>query len=247
MKYAYDLSAPIGHKATLGLIALQADETIEHDMRRLLPLDGVAFYVSRVPSGLEVTGDTLAEMANSLPTAAGLFPKSVSFDAVGYGCTSGTSVIGAQKVADLVRNGCSTDHVSEPLTALIAACQSLKVSRLAFLSPYIESVSATLRDALLKAGIQCPVFGSFEEAEEAKVARIDPAAIAAAAIDLGRRAETDAIFLSCTNLRTLDIIEEVETVTSKPVLSSNQVLVWHLMTLGGLSSPSNSPGRLFKA
>lgn len=247
MSYRYSLSAPIGSRATLGLIALQADETIEHDFRRLLPVDDVALYVSRVPSGLEVTGDTLAAMSQDLPDAARLFPRSVSFDVVGYGCTSGTSVIGADRVGQLVRQGCATRDVTEPLSALVAASRHLGVSRLAFLSPYIQDVSASLRNALERAGIQCPVFGSFDEAEEARVARIDPASIAAAAINLGSDPATDAVFLSCTNLRTLDVLSEIENKLGKPVLSSNQVLAWDMCRRAGIAmAPHKDMGRLLQ-
>ena len=51
--FPFDLSDPIGRKATLGLVVLQADETIEYDFRRLLPMEEVALYVTRVPSGLD--------------------------------------------------------------------------------------------------------------------------------------------------------------------------------------------------
>lgn len=245
MTFGYELTGPIGSRATLGLIALQADETIEHDFRRLFPVDDVALYVSRVPSGLEVTGDTLAAMSRDLPAAAELMPRSVSFDVVGYGCTSGTSVIGAGRVAELVSGSCQTEKVTEPLSALIAACAALGVSRLSFLSPYIESVSSSLRDALQLSGISCPVFGSFDEAEEARVARIDPPSIVSAAIELGRSADTDAVFLSCTNLRTLDVLAEIEEALGKPALSSNQVLAWHMARLSGISlTPPKEMGAL---
>jgi len=59
MAYSYDIVDRIGTKATLGLIVLHPDETIEHDFRRLLPLDDVSLYVSRIPSGPEVSGDSL--------------------------------------------------------------------------------------------------------------------------------------------------------------------------------------------
>jgi len=235
MSFAYTLTGPIGGRATLGLIALQADETIEHDFRRLLPVDDVALYVSRVPSGLEVTGDTLAAMSQDLPSAAALFPRSVAFDVVGYGCTSGTSVIGTGRVAALVHHGCKTRQVTEPLSALVAACGHLGVSKLAFLSPYIASVSSSLRDALADAGIECPKFGSFDEAEEARVARIDPQSIAAAAIELGGAQDAEAVFLSCTNLRTLDVLSQIEAELGKPVLSSNQVLAWDIARRAGIA------------
>ena len=244
MSYSYTLADPIGTRATLGLVTLQTDETIEHDFRRLLPSEGVSLYVSRVPSGLEVTGDTLAEMAKTLPAAAGLFPRATAFDVVGYGCTSGTSVIGPARIASLVSGACQTREVTEPVSALLAAARHLGVGRMAFLSPYIEAVSGTLRGVLAEGGLSAAVFGSFDEAEEAKVARIAPASIAAAAIDLGAVAEADCVFLSCTNLRTLDVIAEIEEALGKPVLSSNQVLAWDMARRAGLSLSHAGMGRL---
>ena len=76
------------------------------------------------------------------------------------------------------------------------------------------------------------------------MARIDPASIRAAALSVG--AGADAVFLSCTNLRTLDIIEDLETDLGKPVLSSNQVLAWHMAKLAGISDGCSGPGRLFQ-
>jgi len=232
MAYAYDLTGPIGAK-TLGLIVLKSDETIEQDFRRLFPSPDVALYTTRVTSAPEVTRETLAQMEGDLPGAAALLPESVSFDAVGYGCTSGTSVIGAARIAELVRGGCSTQHVSEPVSGLVAACRARDIRRLAFLSPYIEPVSRTLREVLAREGIETPVFGSFDEERESAVARIDGSSIHSAAVDLARGAGVDGVFLSCTNLRTLDLILPLRGELGMPVLSSNLVLAWHLAQLSG--------------
>jgi maleate isomerase len=227
----YEMGPRIGTRATLGLIVLQSDETIEQDFRRLFPEDDIAIYASRVPSGLEVSPDTLAEMAENLPASSDLFPKSISFDVVGYGCTSGTAVIGADQVASLVKSRCETPHVTNPLTSLIAQCRAKNVTRLALVSPYVESVSQTMRDRLSEAGIETPIFGSFGVAEEAKVARIAQASIEAAAINLAKGTDVDAVFLSCTNLRTLEAIPNIEAALGIPVFSSNQALAWHMSTL----------------
>lgn len=232
--FSYSLSGPIGARATLGLIVLQSDETIEQEFRALFPSGDVSLYVSRVPSGLEVTGDSLAAMSQTLPAAAALFPRSVKFDVVGYGCTSGTSVIGAQKVAELVGAGCSTGQVSEPVSALLAMCRAQGIRRLALLSPYVADVSQSLRDTLAAAGVATPVFGSFDEAEEARVARISETSIYDAGIELGRAAEAEALFLSCTNLRTLAVAPRLQAALGKPVLSSNLALAWHMRRLAGL-------------
>ena len=227
--FAYKLGPPIGHKARLGLVVLQSDETLEYDLRRLLPEQGVALYTSRVPSGAEVSTDSLAKMGSSLTHSAQLLPPEIVFDAVGYGCTSGTAVIGAEKIASLIGAGCRTSRVTEPLTALIAACTKFRIQRLALLSPYVEEVSARLRYRLADAGIETPQFGSFNEASETKVAHISAESLIDAATQLFQRGGCEAIFLSCTNLQTLDVIAEIEARCGCPVWSSNLVLGWHMM------------------
>jgi maleate isomerase len=232
MAYPYTLRDTSGVR-TLGLIVLKSDETIEPDFHRLFPSRSVELLVSRVRSAPEVTRETLAQMEDDLPSAAAMMPEAARFDVVGYGCTSGTSVIGAARIADLVSAGCRTQAVSEPVSALVAACRARGITRLGFLSPYIEAVSATLRGVLAGQGVATPVFGSFDEASEAKVARIAPDAIRAAARDLAGQGEVDALFLSCTNLRTLDVIPDLKAELGMPILSSNLVLAWHMAQISG--------------
>ena len=214
----------------LGLIVLQADETIEDEFRHLIPGD-VRLMVSRVPSGAEVTSETLAEMAENLTGAARLFPHSVVFDAVGYACTSGTAEIGSSRVARLVSDGVRTASVTTPVDALVAACRASGVRRLNLLSPYVPQVSDRLVSVLGGHGIEIAGRASFNEAEEAAVARISGDSIVQAAEALARSAPADAMFLSCTNLRTAGLLGPLAGRLGCPVWSSNNVLAWHLLHL----------------
>lgn len=223
MALPYNLIETTGK--TIGLVVLQTDETIEADMRRLLPAT-VDILVSRVPSDTMVSSDTLAAMATKLTGAASLFPPGMVFDAVGYGCTSGTAEIGRDKIAELVRAGAQAQAVTEPVSALIAACQAQNITRIGLISPYIAEVSQRLRDVLAENGIAVTAFASFDEPEERNVVRIDPDSVFDAAV--GLEGDFDAIFLSCTNLRTLDVLDPITAKIGKPVFSSNQVLAWHL-------------------
>jgi maleate isomerase len=232
-RFPYDLT-PDGETPVMGLIVLQTDETIERDFRRVFAGRDLDLYVSRVRSEAEVTGETLATMAENLPSAARLLPDAQPYDVVGYGCTSGSAVIGTDKIAQLVQSTCNAKHVTEPLSALVAMCEDRGVKNLGFLSPYVAGVSQTLRDALAARGIETPVFGSFDEAEEAKVVRISADSIFQAAVEIGRSSKVDAVFLSCTNLRTLDVLPKIEAELGKPVFSSNQVLAWHMARLAGV-------------
>ena len=230
-QFEYSLIPVSQRKPLIGLIVLQSDETIEPELQQWLPPSQVDMYVSRVPSGEQVNEQSLAAMANDMTKAAELFPRSSHFDVVAYCCTSGTSVIGAERVQELVCAGCATNQVTNPLTALIDFCKSNKFQKLAFLSPYVEAVSAHLRNRLESEGITTPIFGSFNEGEEAKVAWIDERSIREAAKALLREASVDALFLSCTNLKTIGFRQELETEIGLPVLSSNYVLAEHLKKL----------------
>ncbi|ANT59175.1 Asp/Glu racemase [Salipiger sp. CCB-MM3] len=232
--------------AQVGLIVLQSDETIETDFRQLIPTE-LELLVSRIPSGAEVTPDTLAAMEGYMTASAALFPQGADLAAVGYGCTSGTAQIGAAQVAARIRKAIDVPQVTEPVSALIAACRSLGVRRLAMLSPYLPEVSERLREVLAAAEIDTPVFGSFEIEEEARVVRISASSIVEAGAALIAQAPepVDALFLSCTNLRALPAIDALEAATGLPVLASNSVLAWHLARLAG--QQARGPGRLLRA
>ena len=234
MALPYELTGPIGTQAVLGLIVLQTDETLEQDFARCFPQGDVAIYASRVPSGEEVTTDTLAAMALELPRAASLLPPSLHFDAVGYGCTSGATVIGPDRVGALISGAMDVAATSNPLSAVRAGLAALGVARLGVVSPYIAEVSAPLCAALAAGGVQIAGSVSFDERIEARVARIDPGSIRDAAVAVGRADTVEAVFLSCTNLRTLDVIDEIEDILGKPVISSNQALAWHMARLAGV-------------
>lgn len=228
--FPYDLTPST--LPAMGLIVLRVDETIEQDFRRAITPDAARLHVTRVQSGDDLTPDSIAAMEAQLTAAASLLPPA-GFDVVGYACTSGTAQIGADRVGDLVRAGVQTRHVTNPLTAALAAFADRGVARVGIVSPYVASVAAPLRTAFMDAGIEVTGTVSFGEEVEARVARIDPTSIANAARALAERSPMDAVFLSCTNLRTFDILPVLEAELGMPVFSSNQVLAWHMAQLAG--------------
>lgn len=232
----YKLDADDPALRPMGLIVLQADETIESDFRRLFRDEPASIHVTRIPSDPQVTTETLTRMKQALPAAADLLPKARKYGVVGYGCTSASSVIGSGAVETLIKQTCNTRAVTDPLRAAAACARDLGVSRFALLSPYVEEVNETLRAAFADHGLSMDVFGSFGVAEEATVVRINLRSVVDAAVELGRDSAVEAVFLSCTNLRTLEAIPQIRDRIGKPVLSSNQSLAWHMRRL------NQSPG-----
>lgn len=245
--FAYTLDDGSAAKR-LGIIVLQVDETIESDFRAMFRNVSAGIHVTRIASGDDLTPETIAAMAGRLTASAALLPPVQTFDVIGYACTSAACQLGPDRVTSLVRAGRAARHVSDPLTAAVAALKALEAKRLSIVSPYIDSVAAPLRGAFAANGLEVSASVSFGEQVEANVARIDAASIIEAAEHVARQAPTDAVFLSCTNLRTLGVIDQLEDRLGVPVLSSNQVLAWHMAGLAGLDRrPLELPGRLGRA
>ncbi|UWQ00311.1 maleate cis-trans isomerase family protein [Aliiroseovarius crassostreae] len=246
MKLPFETDMGIGTQATLGTVVLETDETLEPEFARMVPRPGVALYHTRIPMVAEITPDTLAKMEADLPAAVRLLPPSLTFDVIGYGCTSAATVIGSEQVAKAIQTVFPGVLVTDPLAALIAAGRKIGARRLGFLTPYVANVSTRMRDRLQDAGFEIAGFGSFEEGRDPVVARISEASILNAAVTVARAQPCDAIVISCTNLRCLDILDEVEARTGVTALSSNQALAWHMLRLAGVQDPQIGAGRLFR-
>lgn len=247
MKLHFQTDAGIGTRANLGVIVLETDETMEPEFARIMDRTGVALYHSRIAMAPEIRPETLILMEQDLPASARLLPPSLQFDAIGFGCTSASTVIGSDNVAAAIRSVCPGAKVTDPLAAIIAACRHLGVTRLGFVTPYIAEVSARMRARLEAAGYEIAGFGSFEEGNDRVVARITPRSILEAIEAVADQAPCDAVFVSCTNLRCLDIIPEAEARIGVPVISSNTALAWHMLRMAGVEDTSDQLGTLFAA
>jgi len=241
MKLDFQSDAGACAEGAFGLIVLQTDLTLEPELASVFGAFGL--YHTRIPNAPEVTPETLAAMAREMPHVAGLLPPEVGV--IGYGCTSGATIIGPDRVAALIRQAHPDAQVTNPLSALFAACAHLGVRRLGFVTPYVADVSAAMRGRLEDAGLEIAGFGSFEQIEDRVVASISEASTLAAITRVAAMAPCDAVFASCTNLRGFGIIEQAEAATGVPVMTSNLALAWHMLRLANVETTGRGPGRLF--
>ncbi|MEP2706347.1 MAG: Asp/Glu racemase [Roseibium sp.] len=246
MELRFETDKGLAHKAALGLIVLQADETIENEFRPLFDLDGITLNHTRIASAPDVTPETLMQMKSELVGTANLLPSARALDVIGYGCTSASTIIGSGAVAKAVQQAHPSAKVTNPAAAVLAALDHLNVKKVGVVTPYIPEVSKAVVSLLEDNGFAAVNVGSFGQSEEAVVARIAPASTKEAICAVGDHPEVDAVFASCTNLRTFPIIEDCEQILGKPVISSNSALAWNMMILAGLPTNGRGPGRLYE-
>ena len=236
----------LGQMARIGLIVLRSDQTIEHEFASLLRSEGVALYHARIPSAMEVSPETLRDMERELPGTVELLPTQFGLDAIGYCCTSGTTMIGEARVDEIIRQVHPDAKTTNPLTACKAAFSKLGLMRIALVTPYVPEVTLEMRRNLESAGFSITTVASFNQSDEEVVARISPESILRAMMVIGEREDCDGVFVSCTGLRALPVLANAEKHLGKPVVSSNQALAWHLMRLTGIDCSPSTGGRLFK-
>jgi maleate isomerase len=241
----FETDAGLGQRARIGLIVLQTDQTIEHEFAGLVQGAGVALYHARIPNAMEVSPDTLRQMALDLPQTAALLPPAFGFDAVGYACTSGATMIGEARVDQMIRDVHPGAKTSNPISAVKAALTALGRRRIALVTPYPVDVTLEMQANLRRAGFETSAVASFNQSDDFTVARITSESILNAVLRIGARDDCDAVFVSCTSLRALQVIDRAERQLGKPVVSSNQALAWHLMRLAGLTDTPEGAGQLF--
>jgi maleate isomerase len=185
-------------------------------------------------------------MEKGMAAAAAAILPGIPLDVVAYGCTSGTVVIGEERVFERIREARPGVACTTPITGAIAGLKAMGCKRIALLTPYVESVNQMLRRHIEARGIGVPVMGSFNHENDNEVACISQASIKDAVRELMREPGVDGVFVSCTSLRVASIVEELEAELGRPVTSSNHAMAWHCLRLAGIADAIPGFGRLFR-
>lgn len=227
----------------LGLVALSTDLTIERDARRILPPE-VALHVSRVAFDNPTTPENLRRMAPRLAAAADLILPGVPLAAIGYGCTSASVAIGDDGVRAAIGSVRPGVPVETPPDAAMAALAALGARRISLLTPYLPETTRPMAAYFERRRLRLAACHCLGLADDREMARVSQGSILAAA-DAADRPDAEALFLSCTALPAVGMIEALEQRLGKPVVSSNQALFWRLLHHAGVAPARDAPGRLF--
>ena len=108
-------------RAKLGFVLLATEQTIEENMFRMCPAD-IGLHFTRAPIPDSITVESLSQMAGDLAGAAATLLPDGSLDVITYACTSGSLVIGEDRVFEELRKGAPfrnaniADHIRYPGT-----------------------------------------------------------------------------------------------------------------------------------
>jgi maleate isomerase len=165
-------------------------------------------------------------------------------DVMAFGCTSASIVIGNDKIRELLTVNNPGIPATNPWMGALAAFAHLKARRVSIFSPYPTEVNYPLYQQLQTEGFAVPTIGALRIEKDTDITTVSFDSMLDGAKRILKQAPTDALFMSCTNLRALEHIETIEAEIGVPIVTSTQAMFWHAMTLAGKQPEIDGFGQL---
>ena len=233
------------HNPRIGLITLASDFRIEKDFNNIIFGKDIDLYSNRIKSYNPLTNETLKKMADDITDVTKEILPDQRLDCVAYGCTSGSIAAGYDSICEKVNKAKPNTKVSTPITAAIKGMKKLGIKNLSIFTPYTSEINDSVADFFNKENFKINDMNYFDIASDLDIGKVDSNHLFSVLkkIDLSK---SDALFVSCTALPVLPLINDLEKELNKPVISSNQALIWDCLELINSNNNIEGFGRLFK-
>ena len=230
------------YRAKIGYVILATEQTVQDDVIKLRP-EGVGIHFTRAAIADSITNETLAVQVDLLADCAATLLPDGSLDVVCYACTSGSLVIGEQRVFKALNKGAPNAKAPSLITGVIRALQAVNAKKLVIATPYLDEINLREVEYLEDAGFEVLSIAGLKLEKDSDMVRVAPDFIADFALQQDC-SNADAIFISCGALRTLDVVQQIEAQAGKPVIASNQAMIWDTLRLAGVDDQIKGYGRL---
>ena len=229
----------------VGLIALASDFIIEKDFVSILKDKNIDFFVNRIECYNPLTKENLIKMSEKVTEVTNDILPDEDIDCVVYACTSGTIATGYENIKNKVNISKPNASLTTPSTALIKALKKFNIKNLAVFTPYSKKLNDEVIQYIEGEGFNVTSNSYFGIESDVDIGKVDQNYLydVLSKIDVN---EADALFISCTALPVLSIIEKLEKKLNKIVLSSNQALIWDTLQEIGNKEPIEGFGKLFR-
>ena len=229
----------------IGLITLGSDFRIEKDFNNVIYGRDIDLYVNRIHCYNPLTNETLVKMADDITDVTKDILPDQKIDCVAYGCTSGTVAAGYGVIKDKVNLAKPEAKVTTPITSAIKALNVMGINKISIFTPYTKTINDSVVSYFEKENVCVNSLTYFDIASDLDIGKVDEDYLfeVLSKIDLE---DSDALFVSCTALPVLSIIDQLEKKLNKIVLSSNQTLIWDTLNLIGNKDPVVGFGKIFE-
>jgi maleate isomerase len=230
----------------IGLVALASDYMIEKDFIKIIKDREIDFFVNRIECFNPLTKENLIKMAEKVTEVTKDILPYEKIDCVAYGCTSGTIAAGYESIQKKIKNAKPEAIVTTPSTASIKALKKLNVNKIAIFTPYSKKLNDEVLDFFKKENFEIKANSYFGIESDIDIGKVDPNFLYEVLSKMNLNG-AEALFVSCTALPVLSIINRLEDKLKKFVLSSNQTLIWDSLNAIGYKNNIEGFGKLFNS
>jgi maleate isomerase len=229
----------------IGLITLGSDFRIEKDFNNVIYGRDVDLYVNRIHCYNPLTNETLAKMADDITDVTKDILPDQRIDCVAYGCTSGTIAAGYDVIEKNVKLAKPEAKVTTPITSAIKALKAFNINKVSVFTPYTKSINDSVINYFNKENIAVNGLTYFDIESDLDIGKVDEEYLFEVLSKINLE-DSEALFVSCTALPVLSIIDKLEKKMNKVILSSNQTLIWESLNAIGYKNSIEGFGKLFK-
>jgi len=229
----------------IGLITLGSDFRIEKDFNNLIYGKNIDLFVNRIHCYNPLSNETLAKMAEDITSVTKEILPGEKLDCVAYGCTSGTVAVGYNSIKEKINKVKPEAKVTTPITSAVKALKKMNIKNISIFTPYTESINHSVIEYFKDSGINVKALHYLDIASDIDIGKVDSNYLFEVLSNLDLN-DSEALFISCTALPALDLIEKLEKKLNKIVLSSNQTLIWETLNLIGNKKSVLGFGKIFK-
>ena len=230
-------------RARLGFILMSTDLAAESDFYAMVP-DGVGIHFTRLKTNDYTTNHTLLRHIELMADAASRIQPDTKPNVISYSCTSGSIVIGEQRVMKEIKKGAPYSIPMTLVTGVIDALEALGIRKLVVCTPYLDEINTIEAEFLVSKGYTILDIQGLNLKTGVEFGKVSPDYWKKFVLEVNC-SDADAIFLSCGGIRSLEIIDELERLCAKPIITSNQAQMWSCLRRAGISDVVDGFGKLF--
>ena len=230
-------------RAKLGFILMSTDLAAESDFFDMAPND-VAIHITRLKTDDHTTNETLSKHIEFMADAASRIQPDTKPHVISYSCTSGSIVIGEEKIKEEIKKGAPYAIPMTLVTGVVDALEELKVKNLVVGTPYLDEINTKEAEFLINKGFSVLNIQGLNFTKGIEFGTVTPEYWIKFALEINEEA-ADAIFLSCGGIRSTEVIDRIEQKVGKPVITSNQAQMWSCLRRAGVEDKILGFGELF--
>ena len=230
----------------IGLITLASDYVVEKDFQSVIKNINIYLFVNRIEIFNPLNRKNLIKMSKNISKVTKNILPGEKIDCIAYACTSGTIAAGYESIKKKIKKSKPKSKLTTPSTASINALKKFKIKNIAVFTPYPKKLNNEVVEFFKKNKFTVTANSYFNISSDIDIGKVNNQYLFKVLSQMKLNG-AQALFISCTALPALSILEKLEKKLGVLVFSSNQTLIWDTLKSIGIKNKIKGFGKLLRS